>query len=126
MKTVLHDDPDRPFSLRPRPPVSYVKALDIWMGSCTAFVFLALVEFTVVNHLARHHRRYLFWGSKYVHLSSSARECSDAAPPTCYAKTHRSPSTSWLSVGVITSRRRPTKLLNVVRRGAALARLGSL
>ncbi|XP_037776054.1 glycine receptor subunit alpha-4-like isoform X1 [Penaeus monodon] len=95
------------------PTVSYVKALDIWMGSCTAFVFLALVEFTVVNHLARHHRRYLFWGSKYVHLSSSARECSDAAPPTCYAKTPRSPSTSWLSVGVITSRRRPTKLLNV-------------
>ena len=45
--------------------VSYVKALDIWMGSCTAFVFLALVEFTVVNHIARHHRRYLFWGSVY-------------------------------------------------------------
>ena len=46
--------------------VSYVKALDIWMGSCTAFVFLALVEFTVVNHLARHHRRFLFWGSTYA------------------------------------------------------------
>ncbi|XP_045581084.2 glycine receptor subunit alpha-2 isoform X2 [Procambarus clarkii] len=47
------------------PTVSYVKALDIWMGSCTAFVFLALVEFTVVNHIARHHRRFLFWGSVY-------------------------------------------------------------
>lgn len=114
---------------RPRPPVSYVKALDIWMGSCTAFVFLALVEFTVVNHLARHHRRYLFWGSKYVHLSSSARECSDApgnaraaATPTCYAKTPRSPSTPWPSAGVVAPRRRPTNLLNVVRR--ALCWLG--
>lgn len=102
------------------PTVSYVKALDIWMGSCTAFVFLALVEFTVVNHLARHHRRYLFWGSKYVHLSSSARECSDApgnaraaATPTCYAKTPRSPSTPWPSAGVVAPRRRPTNLLNV-------------
>ncbi|MPC22885.1 Glycine receptor subunit alpha-2 [Portunus trituberculatus] len=47
------------------PTVSYVKALDIWMGSCTAFVFLALVEFTVVNHIARHHRRFLIWGSVY-------------------------------------------------------------
>ncbi|XP_068209550.1 glycine receptor subunit alpha-4-like [Palaemon carinicauda] len=51
------------------PTVSYVKALDIWMGSCTAFVFLALVEFTVVNHLARHHRRFFFWGSAYARYS---------------------------------------------------------
>ncbi|XP_068208803.1 glycine receptor subunit alpha-4-like [Palaemon carinicauda] len=43
------------------PMVSYVKALDIWMGSCTAFVFLALLEFTAVTHLARHHRRFVFW-----------------------------------------------------------------
>jgi len=35
------------------PQVSYVKAIDIWMGSCTAFVFSALIEFTVVNSLWR-------------------------------------------------------------------------
>jgi len=35
------------------PQVSYVKAIDIWMGACTAFVFFALIEFTVVNYLWR-------------------------------------------------------------------------
>ena len=35
------------------PQVSYVKAIDIWMGACTAFIFLALVEFTIVNYLSR-------------------------------------------------------------------------
>ncbi|XP_064102545.1 glycine receptor subunit alpha-3-like isoform X2 [Macrobrachium nipponense] len=59
--------------------VSYVKALDIWMGSCTAFVFLALVEFTAVTHLARHHRRFVFWDSHqgqraYVYNPSRARQ----------------------------------------------------
>lgn len=35
------------------PQVSYVKAIDIWMGTCTAFVFCALLEFTIVNYLWR-------------------------------------------------------------------------
>jgi len=35
------------------PHTSYVKAIDIWMGTCTAFVFAALVEFTFVNYTWR-------------------------------------------------------------------------
>ena len=37
-------------------PVYPVQAIDIWMGACTAFVFAALIEFTVVNYLWRRAR----------------------------------------------------------------------
>eukprot|EP00094_Tigriopus_californicus_P013642 TCALIF_13199-PA protein Name:"Similar to Glra4 Glycine receptor subunit alpha-4 (Mus musculus)" AED:0.14 eAED:0.28 QI:0/0/0/0.75/0.33/0.5/4/0/282 len=39
------------------PQTSYVKAIDVWMGVCTAFVFAALVEFTCVNYLWRRNQR---------------------------------------------------------------------
>uniref|UniRef100_A0A0K0DPX4 Neur_chan_memb domain-containing protein n=1 Tax=Angiostrongylus cantonensis TaxID=6313 RepID=A0A0K0DPX4_ANGCA len=32
---------------------SYVKAIDVWMGACMAFVFSAMIEFTVVNYCTR-------------------------------------------------------------------------
>ena len=35
------------------PRVSYIKAIDVWMSVCLAFVFGALIEYSVVNVLAR-------------------------------------------------------------------------
>uniref|UniRef100_A0A914XEJ4 Triokinase/FMN cyclase n=1 Tax=Plectus sambesii TaxID=2011161 RepID=A0A914XEJ4_9BILA len=35
------------------PPVSYIKAIDIWEGVCVFYVFMALVEFAFANYLAR-------------------------------------------------------------------------
>ena len=43
-----------------------LQAIDIWMGACTAFIFAALLEFTLTNHLWRR-------GKKGHHLKQHRR-----------------------------------------------------
>ena len=39
--------------------VSYIKAIDVWMFTNTVFVFGALIEYSIVNVLARTHKAKL-------------------------------------------------------------------
>jgi len=47
------------------PKVSYIRAIDVWMGTCTVFIFAALAEFAVVNN---------YWMSKERFIASKLQD----------------------------------------------------
>ncbi|CAI4226763.1 unnamed protein product [Auanema sp. JU1783] len=52
------------------PEVSYMKAIDVWMGACMMFVFGVMIEFTIVNYAQRQGRKWHRSDAEIVMASS--------------------------------------------------------
>ncbi|OZC11308.1 Cation transporter family protein [Onchocerca flexuosa] len=72
------------------PPVSYTKAIDIWIGACVVFIFASLIEYAIVNYVGifDEHREIRAITSNQTRLSNaiendllfSAGECVPTSP----------------------------------------------
>ncbi|GMT35583.1 hypothetical protein PFISCL1PPCAC_26880, partial [Pristionchus fissidentatus] len=56
------------------PPVSYIKAVDVWIGVCLAFIFGALLEYAVVNYYGR--KEFLRNQEKSKKMSARMEDCA--------------------------------------------------
>lgn len=56
--TVLTMTTQKGAAISSLPRVSYVKAIDVWMAVCLAFVFAALLEFAIVNVMQRRQQKF--------------------------------------------------------------------
>lgn len=77
-------------SQRSLPPVSYVKAIDVWMSSCTLFVFMSLMQFAVIFLLNMHLKKIQFhpifwkWMNKWYRYAITLWEQGLPQNQKCY------------------------------------------
>ena len=64
------------------------QAIDIWMGTCTAFVFAALVEFTFVNYTWRWAKRKIYIKILYNLVQYIENKCKNI-PNSCDSWQHK-------------------------------------
>ncbi|ULU10678.1 hypothetical protein L5515_000815 [Caenorhabditis briggsae] len=84
------------------PPVSYIKAVDVWIGVCLAFIFGALLEYAVVN----------YYGRKEFNDQKKKGGIGDCVCPPGQRST-RLDSSSYIGVGRIAIVKRIRELLSV-------------
>ena len=99
-----------------RTSLSFKKAIDIWMGACTGFIFAALLEFTLTNYLWRKgHKGGMPYISRkrmkgFVPAAAAAATAATTFDPSMFATMMGAPEAAAAAAALATSNSGACKL----------------